>query len=111
MIDPARPGDCKNCGGIGTLIIFLATEGPYDFPPNGKDMIAKFHNGKWWGGKSVEEACTVCHGLGRDPDYVAPPLRIRELDMAGVVTKMRSGIIPMCEGEMRWKIICSWHFR
>jgi hypothetical protein len=99
-IPPSRESDCKNCGGLGTLIIFLATEGPYDFPPSGiveksktvngefvpaKQIIAKFVNGKWWGGKSVEEMCPVCHGLAIDPNYVAKPVRQRKLalpDMA-----------------------------
>ena len=93
IVQPSRPSDCKNCGGIGTMIIFLATEGPYDFVPNGvierakgdipaKYVIAKWVNGKWWGGRSVEEACPVCHGLGIEPGYVEPPISMRQ----GIIT-------------------------
>jgi hypothetical protein len=91
-IKPSRESDCKNCGGIGTFVIFLATEGPYDYPPNGvvekarngipaKQIIAKYVNGKWWGGKSVEEACPVCHGLCIEPGYLAKPIRQRRMEL------------------------------
>lgn len=103
IIKPSRPGDCKNCGGIGTMIIFLATEGPYDFSPNGliehangdtpaKYVIAKWVNGKWWGGRSVEEACPVCHGLGIEPDYVKPPISMRKAIMANPLKIIKSEV-------------------
>jgi len=89
IIEPLSKHDCPNCGGIGTLVIFLATEGPFDFVPYGKGIIAKsvkIHDvDKWFGGKHVEEMCPVCRGTGRDPNYVEQPVVKRDCRVAEVV--------------------------
>ena len=86
IIEPVSKKDCANCGGIGTMVIFLATEGPFDFVPSGKGIIAKSVNisgvDKWFGGKHVEDMCPVCKGTGRDPSYVEQPAVKREYSTA-----------------------------
>src|SRR5512139_1932814 len=62
------PADCHNCGGIGQLYLFAATEGPYKVPTapyRTDDKVSKFHDGKWWVGNTVGFTCPVCGGLGR----------------------------------------------
>jgi len=62
------PGDCPNCGGVGVLAIFLATEGPYQAPtaPYRSDKkTSHFHDGAWWVGKTSCFPCPDCKGLGR----------------------------------------------
>ncbi len=78
------------------MIVFVASNGPFDDPPSGyvktgkfhKDgteititVIAKWHDGKWWAGKHEEKTCPVCMGLGVDPNYKEPELKQRELDI------------------------------
>jgi hypothetical protein len=58
-----HPADCKNCGGLGTLNIFIATIGPLQSPAVGRNIITKWSDGKWWGGKTYEFDCPVCHSL------------------------------------------------
>ena len=71
---PKHPGECSNCGGIGTLTTFCATQGPFDNPPGGK-LIAHFGNGKWWGGANYSAICPVCNSTGKDPEYKSSPVR------------------------------------
>jgi len=75
-IEPLHPRDCKNCGGIGTMILFIATGGPFMNVPGG---IAHWHNDRWWEGKNIEKACPICKGLGINPGYVEQPPKQREL--------------------------------
>lgn len=88
-IKPIHPRDCKNCGGVGTLVIFLAVNGPFPDPP-GPPAVIKFVNGNWWSGKSLEATCPVCGGNGIDPSYIQPPIHSREqqLELSGVVKKV-----------------------
>ena len=76
VISPMHPRDCKNCGGIGTIILFVATGGPFINVPSG---VAHWHNDRWWSGKNYEEGCPVCKGTGINPGYVEQPPKQREL--------------------------------
>lgn len=84
VLDRRHPKECPNCGGIGTLIIFLATAGPLLDPP-GSPAIAKFVNDNWWAGMSDERACPICKGTGIDPKFKQPRTHHHQLDMEGVV--------------------------
>jgi DnaJ-class molecular chaperone len=82
MIEGRHPRDCKNCGGIGTIILFIATNGPFNNVPSG---VAHFADDKWWSGKNFEEACPNCKGTGIDPNYAERTVKIREIRLEGVV--------------------------
>ena len=58
-ISSPNPKDCLNCGGAGTMYIFIATVGPLDSPASGR-LISHWSDGKWWGGKGFEFVCPVC---------------------------------------------------
>ena len=58
-----NPNDCTNCGGVGTIYVFIATIGPLQSPAVGKNIISHWSDGKWWGGKGIEFDCPVCHSL------------------------------------------------
>src|SRR5512139_1730329 len=79
QIEGRHPRDCKNCGGIGVIYLFLATGGPFNNPPHGKDIIAKSVNGKWWAGTNEGGICPDCKGTGVIPGFVEPPIKQREL--------------------------------
>jgi hypothetical protein len=86
------PRLCENCGGVGFLSMFLATNGPFDSPGSSK-YVSKFHNGKWWcapafeGENSTETMkygtvsapCPVCKGVkpNSDAPYVPMPDYLR----------------------------------
>ena len=64
----AGPGDCLNCGGLGSLVLFVASEGPYPTPAapyRGDGKVSKFYDGKWWIGNSHSFVCPECNGLGK----------------------------------------------
>ena len=84
-VKPAHPRDCKNCGGIGNLILFVATGGPFVNVPSGKDLVAHWHDGRWWAGKNIEDACPDCKGTGIDPAYKEQPASHREIAYKEVV--------------------------
>lgn len=71
------PGECENCGGLGTFVLFLATDGPYQEPLPSKDKTAHWYNNYWWMGKTYEFKCPDCQGLGYYRNsrqvFVAPP--------------------------------------
>lgn len=81
-IHPVHPRDCHNCGGVGTMVLFLATGGPFREVPTG---ISHFSAGKWWVGKNVEEICPVCKGSGQYSDYIEQPIRQRDTDLKGII--------------------------
>jgi hypothetical protein len=81
-IEGRHPRDCKNCGGVGTIVLFCAFNGPFRDVPSG---IAHFTDGHWWAGKNFEEMCPDCKGNGIDPNYIEQPTRQRELDISTVV--------------------------
>lgn len=63
----AHKDDCDNCGGMGRLYVFAATEGPYQSPAapyRGDGKVSKWHDGKWWVGATASFTCPVCGGLG-----------------------------------------------
>lgn len=84
-IEGRHPRDCKNCGGIGVIYIFLATGGPFNNPPTGANIVAHFAEGKWWAGKNEGGICPDCKGTGVQPGFVEPPALMRQLDTEGVV--------------------------
>lgn len=72
---PSLPSDCQNCGGVGTLAVFLATKGPFHSPAAPYNGDEKTHetshfdpnsgpNGGWWVGRTVSETCPDCNGSG-----------------------------------------------
>ena len=96
--------DCKNCGGLGTMVLFLATNGPFHDPPSGTiksgkygpdgkeiviSVVAKWYDKRWWAGKHIESECPVCHGTGDDPNYKEPEFTQRELKLDGVVKEKK----------------------
>jgi hypothetical protein len=83
-LKPAHPRDCKNCGGLGTMIIFIATGGPFVNVPSGKDLIAHWYDNRWWAGKNYEDACPDCKGTGIDPNFKEQPASQRELNIGKV---------------------------
>jgi hypothetical protein len=70
-VECVNPLDCKNCGGLGTMILFLGFRGPFLQPVQYKDEVNKYDQdtyggkGGWWSGRHVERPCPVCHGAGR----------------------------------------------
>ena len=81
-IEGKHPRDCKNCGGIGTIILFIATAGPFISVPSG---IAHWADGKWWAGKNFEEACPDCKGTGLNPHFQEQPVKIRDMNYREIV--------------------------
>ncbi len=62
------PNDCKNCGGFGVLVVFIATEGPYNTPAapyRGDNKTSHWHDNKWWVGSSYSFPCPDCKGFGQ----------------------------------------------
>jgi hypothetical protein len=51
--------DCKNCGGVGYLYLFLATAGPFVASPAG---VNKWDENlqKWWVGETKAFKCPIC---------------------------------------------------
>lgn len=85
---PTNPYDCQNCGGVGSMELFLGAEGPYQSPSAGKDRVSKFYDGAWWIGKNHEDICPVCKGAGRVTEYKdAKPIPI-ELVRDGMADAM-----------------------
>jgi hypothetical protein len=67
-----RLTDCKNCGGMGNLYLFIASEGPYREPANpyrGDNKSSKFHDGKWWIGETHAFQCPDCRGTGEAKQF------------------------------------------
>ncbi len=64
--DGTNNGGCDNCGGMGYLYLFIATEGPFQSPgaPYREDKSSHWYDGKWWIGTSSAFMCPNCHGLG-----------------------------------------------
>ena len=72
--------DCPNCGGLGTMSIFIAKRGPFKDPTvpgieddghyvNGQKKISfhltnHFAEGMWWAGQVKTSVCPVCEGSG-----------------------------------------------
>lgn len=76
---PRHPSDCRNCGGLGTMFTFIAQTGPFDNPPVGKDIVAHWGSGKWWGGKNYTAHCPICKGTGKNTEYKSPPIRVNPI--------------------------------
>ena len=66
-IESKLPNDCQNCGGFGVLVVFIATEGPYQSPAapyRADNKTSHWHDDKWWVGSSYSFPCPDCAGLG-----------------------------------------------
>lgn len=67
-IQSPNPNDCENCGGAGTMHIFIATAGPFQSPP-GAGKVGHWGMGQkkegWWEGNTFGGVCPVCEGLGK----------------------------------------------
>lgn len=66
-----NPSACPNCGGAGTLYIYVATVGPLNACPDKSRLISHWSDGKWWLGKGFEFACPACSG--KAAKYVSQP--------------------------------------
>jgi len=67
-IAPTNGSDCKNCGGMGMLFLFVATDGPFLTPASpyrGDGKVSKWYGGKWWAGNTHSFTCPECQGEGR----------------------------------------------
>lgn len=42
---------------------FVGVSGPFNTPPVGKDIVAHYGDGKWWGGQNFTAPCPVCGGM------------------------------------------------
>ena len=56
-----NPSDCKNCGGVGYLFLFVATGGPFRDPTQNK--VNHWSPEGWWTGKTQQALCPVCHNV------------------------------------------------
>jgi hypothetical protein len=57
---PLLPSDCENCGGLGFLSTFVASDGPFKSPS--ATGANHYDDGKWWKGSTYTAVCPVCHG-------------------------------------------------
>jgi hypothetical protein len=64
---PVLPGKCQNCGGVGIVAAFIATEGPYDTPAHKRGEVwltskTEIINGltKYWVGQTISAPCPDC---------------------------------------------------
>lgn len=93
---PPHPRDCVHCGGLGRLIVFVASDGPFSDAPTGSyntnyaeadgtsykfrmSVVAKWLGDGWYAGKHEAAVCPACHGTRRNQDYVEPPLSERSM--------------------------------
>jgi hypothetical protein len=80
---PAKIGGCENCGGWGFFATFIATDGPFNSPTDGRydnatfsfTKVNHFYDGKWWVGTTISDKCPVCNGNGEAPKTVASTYR------------------------------------
>lgn len=77
-IESKKKQDCKNCGGLGEMYLFIATSGPFKDVPKG---IAKWAGDRWWAGENFGGLCPVCKGTGADPDYKEEPEIKRQIEL------------------------------
>ncbi len=63
ILAPPNPNYCANCGGAGTMYIFVATVGPLTVCPDRSRLIAHFADNRWWLGKGYEFPCPVCRSV------------------------------------------------
>ena len=54
-------GRCMNCMGVGHVYTFIVMGGPYDIPPSGKGITAKWRNGAWYSGHTMASPCPACN--------------------------------------------------
>jgi hypothetical protein len=59
--EPRIPSDCNNCGGLGFFAIFVASNGPYNYPP--QKGVGHYDGEHWWQGVTYTDVCPVCKGL------------------------------------------------
>ena len=68
---PLQSADsCPNCGGLGNMLLFVCTGGPFSSSP-GPGKIGKWHDNAWWEGQTFGAQCPVCKGFGKDKSYKA----------------------------------------
>jgi hypothetical protein len=79
--ESSNPKDCKNCGGLGITVLFVASGGPFTEVPHGENIIARWSEDRWWAGVNECYLCPDCDGSGLDPNYIPPPTKQRQLDM------------------------------
>jgi len=64
-IPATNPNECRNCGGVGTLTLFIGTKGPFQSPSSSRDDCNKYEDGVgWWVGQHHSVKCPVCEGIG-----------------------------------------------
>ena len=64
-IQTSNPNECHNCGGVGTLTLFLATKGPFQSSSASREDCNKWEEGVgWWVGQHHAVTCPQCDGLG-----------------------------------------------
>jgi len=92
-LDPVNPNECKNCGGVGSITLFLATKGPFQSPSSSRSDCNKYEDGVgWWVGQHYSIQCPDCDGLGISlkMEYSRPPEDFRPADFKQLKAQFRS---------------------
>ena len=98
FIQPPDPylGDCKNCGGIGHLSAFYPSKGPFNYVPHAgegeiiKSVTDSQYGWVWYTGKTFDEPCDQCGGMGKDPNHKwQPPMSKREYEEINPIERMK----------------------
>ena len=101
-LDAVNPNECKNCGGVGTISLFLATKGPFQSPSSSREDCNKYESGVgWWVGQHYSVNCPDCGGVGItiSETYSRPPSDFRPADYKQIQAQFRSEAIDRGEGE------------
>lgn len=81
-VPKTNPNACENCGGAGTVHVFIAVAGPFQSPP-GLGKVGHYDNG-WWQGNMFSSTCPDCNGVGHlleEINAVPNPAATKQMEM------------------------------